>query len=323
MSSGKLAFFFLLFCASLPAFPHPGPGIVKDSKGNIYYTDLKQIWKLSPRGTKSIAVPDVHAHELYMDARDHLYGEHLWYEGEASDKWGHYVWCLQPGGRVVKVKDSTEGFLQEYSFVRDRSGSMYWVERGDTCRFVRRDTTGRKTIIHEGVYRNVRWMHCSEEGDVYFLDLDALYKIPQGEERTQLLVSELAGGSWKNIVFDRMHSVFGIWLDREKNIYAAVLQNKCVKKITPEGEVSIVCMSEGNWDPTGGLFDDAGNLWILEVQGWEARVRQVPVEDLPAAKAWLNVNTLFFIVLALLSAFVIDLFLRKKRRAATKGSPGD
>ncbi len=68
----KLLFLIILF----PLFgqAHPGVGIVKDSKGNIYYTDLKQVWKIT-KGNKTVVVPDVHTHELYVDQNDNLYGE--------------------------------------------------------------------------------------------------------------------------------------------------------------------------------------------------------------------------------------------------------
>jgi len=43
---------------------HPGIGIVKDSKGNIYYTDLSRVWKIAPDGKRSAVVNKVHTHEL-------------------------------------------------------------------------------------------------------------------------------------------------------------------------------------------------------------------------------------------------------------------
>ena len=44
-----------LFLISLKIVAHPGIGIVKDSKGNIYYTDLKQVWKISSDGSKLLS----------------------------------------------------------------------------------------------------------------------------------------------------------------------------------------------------------------------------------------------------------------------------
>jgi hypothetical protein len=66
------------------AYAHPGIGIVVDSRGNVFYTDLQQVWRLAPDGKLEVAVPGVHAHELCLDASDNLYGEHLWYEGDRT-----------------------------------------------------------------------------------------------------------------------------------------------------------------------------------------------------------------------------------------------
>ena len=89
---------------------HPGIGIVKDSKGNIYYTDLENVWKISLDGNKSKVVSNVHTHELYMDERGNLYGEHLWYNGESQNTWGHYDWCLKNTGELVKVSIQQKAF---------------------------------------------------------------------------------------------------------------------------------------------------------------------------------------------------------------------
>ena len=169
-----LAIFIFIFCfKSLSA--HPGIGIVCDSKGNIYYTDLKQIWKLTPDGKKTVVVPNVHSHELYMDSNDNLYGEHLWYNGERLDTWGHYVWCLKNDGELTKVQEPTEGFLTDYSFVRDIAGNMYWVERFTVSRFKKKTPDGTITTIAEGKFRDIRWSYCTKDGIYYFIDLDKLY----------------------------------------------------------------------------------------------------------------------------------------------------
>ena len=84
----------LLISGSTHLNAHPSIGLVSDSRGNIYYTDLVHVWKITPDGERSIAVKDVHTHELYIDDIDDLYGEHEWYEGEATDKKGKL--CLVP-----------------------------------------------------------------------------------------------------------------------------------------------------------------------------------------------------------------------------------
>ena len=117
----RLLLVLLVAIACLPANAHPGVGIVEDSAGNIFYTDLAKVWRIAQDGTRSIAVPGVHTHELCLDAEDTLYGEHLWYEGDATKTWGHRVWKRTKDGVVRDVIPAREGFLTDYSFVRDRA----------------------------------------------------------------------------------------------------------------------------------------------------------------------------------------------------------
>src|SRR6185436_13543018 len=93
----------MVAAAATAAGAHPGVGIVEDSAGNVYYTDLAQVWRISPSGAKSIVVSGVHTHELSIDAHDTLYGEHLWYDGDATKKWGHRVWKRIKDGAVSDV----------------------------------------------------------------------------------------------------------------------------------------------------------------------------------------------------------------------------
>src|SRR5436190_23089468 len=129
------------------AHAHPGVGIVQDSRGNIYYTDLKQVWKLAEGGKKSVAVPNVHTHELCLDNDDNLLGEHLWYEGDATKKWGHRVWRLTKEGALSDLIPAREGFLNDYSFVRDRPGNMYWVDFHERAIIKKRSPDGQIAVL--------------------------------------------------------------------------------------------------------------------------------------------------------------------------------
>jgi hypothetical protein len=147
----------LLLCFAAAA--HPGVGIVRDAQGNLYYTDLEQVWKREPSGRLRVVVAHVHTHELYLDAQGNLFGEHAWYEGEATNRWGYYVWRLTPQGRLTKIIPNTPGFLSNYSFVRDQAGAMYWVEKGRPCRFINKPPTGRRQLLATGVFGDVRWQY--------------------------------------------------------------------------------------------------------------------------------------------------------------------
>ena len=118
----------LIFCTT-NIEAHPPVGIAIDSKGNVFYSDLEHVWKITPNGTQTIAVKDIHTHELFIDEEDNLYGEHEWYEGEATDKWGNYVWCLSKDGVFEKTIQDVEGFLDNNTLVRDLEGNSYWADK--------------------------------------------------------------------------------------------------------------------------------------------------------------------------------------------------
>jgi len=253
---------------------HPGIGIVKDRKGNIYYTDLKQIWKIDTNGKKTIAVANVHSHELYMDSADNLYGEHLWYNGERANTWGHYVWCLQNNGTLVKIKEPAAGFLENYSFVRDGKGNMYWAERWIVSRIKKKGPGGNVVILAEGKFKDIRWMHATAAGALYFIDLTDLYKIDE-QGKLRLIAKSLEEGiAFKDTSLK--HHIFGIWLDKADNIYIAVTGGQVVKKISTDGIVSSAIYSSGGWSPIAGLFDEKENLWLMESDRLnEIRVRKI------------------------------------------------
>lgn len=271
----RACFLILYLLLAAYSFCHPGVGIVKDSKGNIYYTDLKQVWKIDKDGKKSVVVPNVHTHELYVDGNDELYGEHLWYNGERLDTWGHYAWRLRKSGKLDTVVGPAEGFLTNYSFNRDSLGNHYWAERWKISRIKKKTPSGEIVTLAEGKFRDIRWMHVTPDGVVYFVDLVDLYRIDKSGQM-KLLAKSLSQDVPPSRQHTIRHAVMGIWLDKENNVYVAVNRENAVKKITPEGKVSSIVKSPALWSPSGGLFDDEGNLWLLESSSInQVRVRKI------------------------------------------------
>lgn len=307
---------FYTFFSQLVA-AHPGIGIVKDRKGNIYYTDLEQIWKIDRDGKKNIVVPNVHSHELYIDSADNLFGEHLWYNGEQLNTWGHYVWCLKNDGTLVKIKEPSPGFLEDYSFVRDEAGNMYWAERFKISRIKKKTPDGTVSTIAEGKFKDIRWMHATLQGSVYFVDLNDLYKIDRQGKLT-LLAKSLEGKR----VSDHSslkHHIFGIWLDKNNNVYLAVTGENLVKKITPDGIVSSFASSSGGWSPTGGVFNDDGNLWLMEWNETNAiRVRKVTPKELLVKSPFKNSLITYSLPILVIAAIAIVMVARYSRKTINK-----
>ena len=245
-----------------------------DSRGNVYYSDLAQVWRIAPDGTKSVVVPNVHTHELYLDARDNLFGEHLWYEGDVTKKWGHYVWRRDAGGRVGKVVPDSEGFLRNYSFVRDRAGNMYFADpNGKTI--VKRTPAGRNEVLARGGFRDIRWMSVLPDGTLDFTDAGDVVRITPDRRLTRIAHGLAKGTVLRPHVPDR-HAIQGIWHDRNGTIYLADSAHGQVKRVTAAGKVSVVAESVPPWAPCGGAFAPNGDLLVLEYSVTnQVRVRRV------------------------------------------------
>jgi len=257
---GLTAFGFL--CATAAA--HPGVGIVMDSRGNVFYTDLSHVWKIAPGGAKSIAVWGVHTHELYLDREDNLYGEHLWYEGDRTKKWGHRVWKLTADGKLSDVIPAREGFLQDYSFVRDGRGNMYWAERGAQTMLRKRTPAGRiETLGPVDIFRDIRWMTCTTEGTVYLIDGQDLRRVAS-DGTVDTVARDLGERKLSQFQAGDRHILMGLWTDRAQNVFVAVYGARLVKKIDRDGKVTIAARSQVPWSPTGGLAVPNGDLWLLE-----------------------------------------------------------
>ncbi len=259
-------------------FSHPGVGIVMDKRGNVFYTDLKHVWKIAPDGKTSIAVHNVHTHELCLDTLDNLYGEHLWYEGDATKKWGHRVWRLSGDGKLEDIVPASEGFLKNYSFARDRNGAMYWAERGVPTMLYERSTDGKiSTYGPKDFFKDVRWFTATADGTLFLSEGNSICKVtPDGKVTT--LAKNLIDRSISQIHVSDKHALMGLWTDKSGNVYVAVYAGRVVKRISPDGKVNVVAKSSFPWSPTGGLVAPNGDKWLLECSMTNAvRVRRIAV----------------------------------------------
>ncbi len=271
-----LAIIALLYLGQSASFAHPGIGIVLDSKGNVFYTDLKHVWRITPDGKRSIVVRNVHTHELYIDPQDNLFGEHLWYEGERTDKWGHRVWRLSSDGKLTDLIPARQGFLDDYDdfhFVHDGTGTAYWVHRGDTTAIKKRSPEGKVTTIATARFQNVRWMTVTPQGIVYLVDLHDLVRVaPDGTVRT--IVRNLAENRRSFLLTTDIHAIMGLWTDSQGSVYAAVFSDRAVKKVKGDGKVEVFARSPFGWKPTSGVTASNGDTYILECSTTNAvRVR--------------------------------------------------
>lgn len=258
----KLLLLIFVTIVNSHAFAHPGIGIVMDSNQNVFYTDLKHVWKIDKTGKRTIAVHNVHTHELYLDKNDNLFGEHLWYEGEASDKWGFYIWKLSSNGSLEKVVQPTEGFPENYSFVRD-DHHMFFTDRKDACQEIIKKGETSRVVHSKECFKNVRWMTRSEKGNIYLIDGPDLKKIDVNGN-VELMASSIAEKKLTQFTVSEQHAAMGLWTDKQENVYVAIFGARVVKKVTPDKKVSEVIQTSFRWSPTGGFLAANGDFWLLE-----------------------------------------------------------
>jgi hypothetical protein len=252
----KFLFFLSLLLVVARAIAHPPVGIVCDSKGNIYYSDLEHVWKLEPSGRKTIAVRNVHTHELYIDVNDNLYGQHSVYSGETSNKWYYSIWRLS-NSRLDTIVPLREGFyIENYSFARDSAGNMYWIRHlPHKWTFMKTTPQGATETIADGDFEKVQWIHPAK-GKVYYVNLGSIYSMDKAGT-VKVVAAKLTEHNDHN-------SLFGLWSDNAGNLYVANRSKRVVQKISEDGNICVVYKSGEDRYPTGGTFDKNGNMWVLE-----------------------------------------------------------
>lgn len=276
MKLGRSLLVAALFGLASTVLAHPPVSLVMDRAGNVYYSDLERVWVISPAGKKTVAVPGVHTHELGMDAAGNLYGEHVWYEGDATKQYGHRLWRRTPEGRVTDVIPARRGYPSGYGFARDASGATYWTDRLTPARFFKQSPSGAvSTVAVCRDCREVRWMTAAPDGTLYFVDAGEMKEIsPSGRFRTR--TTGIARRRWTQPQVNAQHRVMGVWTDRAGNVYAAVFGSREVIRVSPDGRAQVVATSRLPWSPTGGMVAGNGDLWILECSYTNAiRVRRI------------------------------------------------
>ena len=300
----RILFIFILI--PLFAAAHPGTGIVKDSRGNIYYTDLQNIWRFDGSGNKTIAVANVHTHQLFIDNGDQLYGEQSWYEGDATKRFNHFLWKYI-NGILDTVTKTTQAYISnDFSLIRDNNGAEYFVTYPLQNSISKRSADGSLKILAEGDFKDVQFKLPVQDG-IYFISKGNTYFADDTKQVKKLTKANIDG------------SLFGLWQDEKGAIYTGHFEEQKVLRINANGSIEDFYTCENGWSPTGGVFDKEGNLWLLEYNKQnEVRVEKVEVNKrlLSSIKKSeeqesFSLPLLIATVLAVFAAFI---FIKKRKR---------
>lgn len=259
------------------AVAHPAVSVVMDSRGFVYYSDLQNVWRISPTGTRTIAVIGVHTHQLYVDAENRVYGEDATND-DATGRPYHRVWRLDPDGTLTDVIPRRAGYLSDYGdfgFVRDRMGVAYVLQQSGGSALVRVGATGRVTRITLPRDEPAFALPTPDDRVVITAGWDLLRADPRRQQAT-VWKSNLSRLTPRVVEAADRHALLGLWLDGEGRIHVASYAGAAVIRLDHGGQATVVARSPEGWSPTGGMFGPDSSLWLLEFStSGQARVRRI------------------------------------------------
>jgi len=273
----------LLLCFALQsASAHPPTSLVADSRGNLFFSDLNNVWMVSPAGEAQIVVRHVHAHELYVDAEDRLFGEDV---TNVGDLYRHRVWVRRPDGSVTNVLDWRGGHptdLDDYSFVRNAQHQFVLSNARRSLEVRTSNGWGPSSapvmrILPLPSGGNVHFASVSANGIVFVAIGSNLWRWDgSADSRFTKLTGDLSGTSdMFSFVQDR-HALMGMWPDESGGIYVADYRGRRLWRVLDNGTKSVVYRSDGNWSPSGGMIQGPDLLvleWSVTNQGRVVRIR--------------------------------------------------
>lgn len=253
------AVLFLSVLVAPLAWGHPGPGIVVNAKGEVYFVDpsRSRIMKVDAAGKMTVFVESKEtknlfgAHHLVMDKKGNLYS--------VSDE-GDSVWKITPDGKTTAIYTPGPGQEKLYvgangfPFTVDADGNLYFVPGAPpNSMILKLSPDGKVTNFAGGIrgfadgkgdraqFRNL-YTACfawGPKGELYLTDDgNSVRKIAADGTVTTIAGGAEGGyadGAGKAAKFGSAH---GVTCDAEGNLFVAEVENRRIRKITPDGKVT-------------------------------------------------------------------------------------
>jgi hypothetical protein len=274
---------------------HPGPGIVIDGGGQIYFVHPRRhrIMKIDAAGKlttfvqgedgKTLSVP----HHLVIDVPGNLYS--------CGDR-DSAVWKISPAGKLTKVYPSAGASPVIGSggdpFSRDAMGNLYAVggEQFKRAEIIRIGPDGKSAVLAGG-----EWGYADSKGAAakfgnlhgagFAWGVDgSLLLTDSGTSVRKIAVDgtvrTLAGGAKEGFADGasaaaKFNGACGVALDAEGNILVADAGNRRIRKIGRSGQVSTLPNKTAFEEPAGVAVGKDGVVYVLDYSGDDPRVRRL------------------------------------------------
>jgi sugar lactone lactonase YvrE len=274
------------FCWLLPANAraHPATGIVVDRAGNVYFSDLETIWKLSTDGTLTVfreGQRGRHIHELGIDDHDNIYGADVSYN-PATKGWPSNVWNMTPDGKLTYLLETTENAPRGMSIWRDRDGNMFWVEQNNHTKtqtlLLKRTPAGVVTTLAGSSYghadgkgtsakfSSVGGVAFGPDGSIYLSDGASVRRVAMDGT-----VTTVGSGldfrdpaDQRRFLTGSSGSLTGLSVAADGAVYVADSGNRRLFKISRDGKAEVILRTEPPFFPNGVAVVN-GNVYVLEV----------------------------------------------------------
>jgi hypothetical protein len=282
---------------ALPAWSHPGPGIVVDGSGRVYFvygvrhrimrvdTDGKLTTLVQGEDGKTLSVP----HHLVIDGAGNLYSV-----GDRDSA----VWRISPDAKLTKLYPPAgskgEAVIGSGGdpFARDAKGNFYGVggKQFQRAEIFKISPAGRTTFLAGGA-----WGHADGKGaqaqfgaihgagfawasDGSLLVTDSGTSVrriaPDGT------VTTLAGGQKRGfgdgLAADaKFDGACGLAVDEGGNVLVADIGNRRIRKITKGGQVSTLFNKSPFDAPAGVAVGKEDTVFVLDYLQDNPRVRKL------------------------------------------------
>jgi hypothetical protein len=273
----------MILCAA-GASAHPPSGIVVDNEGRVFFQDgLKGVWRVE-EGRPPTLFHSLAWHWMTLDAEGKF--------ANSPEQFGEWFARVTPAGRRPALV-----VCSDYPCVIGKDGNLYFAHM-HSLKIMRRTPEGAESILASPEqFRvdatrpfGVTGITCGPNGKLYlFLLADdsgehAIYSVAMDGtigEFAKNFVTEKIPESERHIEAMSEYSR-GMAVDQQGNVYIAVTGNRCVMKLTPQRETSVLLRAEKPWSPTG-VAELNGDVYVLEYddetptegRNWRPRVRKV------------------------------------------------
>lgn len=271
-------------CLATQATAHPATGIVVDRAGNVYFSDLETIWKVSAEGKLTIFLAGQrgrHVHELAIDGEDNIYGGDVSYN-PVTKGWPSAIWKMTTDGKITYLLETTENPPRGMSIWRDRAGNSYWIDQNNHTKtqtlLLKRTPEGVVTTLAGSAYGHadgkgtaakfgsVGGMAFGPDSSLYLTDGASIRKVTM-----EGVVTTIGRGldfrdrkDQPRFLSGLSASLTGLTVAQDGTVYAADSGNRRLLKVTPEGKVDAILRTEPPFFPNG-VAVTGNDLYVLEV----------------------------------------------------------